>query len=79
MREKLAVGTDCRISALKCPLLLLFLRQCRLYILLIDKGTAHRFSRLLKMMHIESHVIYLTGSHYSSLDTQTEHRVNTDI
>lgn len=55
MMEKLAVGTDClsrRISALKCPLPLLFLRQCRLYILLIDKGTAHRFSRLLKMMYL---------------------------
>lgn len=55
MMEKLAVGTDWlsrRISALKCPLLLLFLRQCRLYILLIDKGTAHRFSRLLKMMYL---------------------------
>ena len=69
MREKLAQGTDClshRVSVFKCPLLLLFMRQCSLYV-----ADWQEYSPPLctaaKDNALQSHIIYLTSSHYSSL------------
>lgn len=69
MREKLAQGTDClshRVSVFKCPLLLLFMRQCSLYV--ADwQGYSPPLRTAAKDNALQSHIIYLTSSHYSSL------------
>lgn len=81
MRKELAEAIDCFfpcVSVFKCPLRLSSLRQCTFYWWLTGVQPPLLLAAAPDNVP-ESHIIYLTSSHYSTIHTLTEYYVNLKI